>query len=112
VNLAIGAWSEAEGPLQLGSLRRRLEAEGMKTAWFSEVPGGLFGEHEHPFPEARWVLSGFLQVEAAGDIYVLGPGDRLDLPAHTPHRTEVLGLAPVVYITGAPSEAAPQPTTA
>jgi quercetin dioxygenase-like cupin family protein len=57
----------------------------------------------------RWVLSGFLQVEAAGDVYVLGPGDRLDLPAHTPHHLEVLGLAPVVYITGAPAGTVPQP---
>jgi len=109
VNVAIGKWSEAEGPLQMGSLRRRLEAEGMKTAWFSEVAGSFFQEHEHPFPEVRWVLSGFLQVEAAGDIYVLGPGDRLDLPAHTPHHMEVLGLAPVVYLTGAPAETVPQP---
>ena len=108
MNVAIGKWTEAEGPLQMGSLRRRLEAEGMKTAWFSEVAGSLFQEHEHPFPEVRWVLSGFLRVDAAGDIFVLGPGDRLDLPAHMPHRTEVLGLAPVVYITGAPPEATPQ----
>jgi quercetin dioxygenase-like cupin family protein len=109
MNVATGKWSEAEGPLQLGSLRLRLEAEGMKTAWFSEGAGDRFPEHEHPFPEARWVLSGFLQVEAAGDVYVLGPGDRLDLPAHTPHHMEVLGLAPVVYVTGAPAETVPKP---
>jgi quercetin dioxygenase-like cupin family protein len=109
VNLAIGKWSEAESSPQLGSLRKLLEAEGMRTAWFSEMPGDRFPEHEHPFREVRWVLSGFLQIEAAGDVYVLGPGDRLDIPAHTPHHMEVLGLAPVVYLTGAPAATVPQP---
>ena len=30
----------------------------------------------------------------------LGPGDRIDLPAGTRHAIEVVGLAPVVYVTG------------
>lgn len=109
MSLSVRKWPLPEGDLQLGTIRRQLEAEGMKTAWYSEVPGVVFPEHTHVFRESRWVLSGYLHVEAAGELFSLGPGDRIDLPAHTPHRVQVLGLAPVVYVTGAPAEAFPRP---
>jgi len=107
VRLTVRKWGLPEAQLQLGTIRRQLEAEGMKTAWYSEVPGVVFPEHEHTFGESRWVLSGFLHIEADGERHALGPGDRIDLPAHTRHRVQVLGLAPVVYVTGAPPDAFP-----
>ena len=105
MNITVRKWGLPEAQLQLGTIRRQLEAEGMRTAWYSEVPGIVFPEHAHVFDESRWVLSGFLHLEAAGELFSLGPGDRIDLPAHTPHRMQVLGLAPVVYVTGAPPDA-------
>ncbi len=36
------------------------------------------------------------------DAFDLGPGDRLDLPAGTRHAIDVVGLAPVVFVTGSP----------
>ncbi|MBI1968213.1 MAG: cupin domain-containing protein [Gemmatimonadetes bacterium] len=93
-------WDPATGPLQLTTLRQCLEREGMITAWWSDVPGTHIHEHAHHFPETRWVLSGYLRVTARGEVIDLGPGDRLDLPAGTPHSSEVLGLSPVVYVTG------------
>ena len=110
MSTTVTRWRASDGDPQLGVLRRRLEAEGMATAWYSEVPGAVFPEHEHAFDESRWVMAGFLQVEAAGETVVLGPGDRIDLAARTPHRAQVLGLSPVIYVTGAPAEAFPQPT--
>jgi mannose-6-phosphate isomerase-like protein (cupin superfamily) len=111
VSITVRRWNRPEDELQLGTLRRQLEAEGMRTAWYSEVPGVVFDEHQHGFAESRWVLSGYLHVEAGGRFFALGPGDRIDLPAHTLHRVHVLGLTPVVYVTGAPPDAAPHPAS-
>jgi len=112
VSVVLRRWSETEDVPQLGVLRRRLEAEGLRTAWFSETPGGTQGEHQHPFPETRWVLSGHLHVHAAGEAFLLGPGDRIDVPADTPHRVDVAGLTPVVWVSGAPASALPQASAA
>jgi quercetin dioxygenase-like cupin family protein len=100
--LAVTAWDPRVGPLQLSNLRRTLEREGMVTAWWSEIPGTHVPTHEHNFLETRWVLSGFLRVMVEGATFDLGPGDRLDLPAKTPHATDVVGLGLVVYVTGTP----------
>ena len=93
-------WDPAMGPLQLTTLRQCLEREGMITAWWSDVPGTRIPEHAHRFPETRWLLSGYLRVTAGKEVIDLGPGDRLDLAAGTPHSSEVVGLSPAVYVTG------------
>jgi quercetin dioxygenase-like cupin family protein len=110
MSITVRKWDLPEEQLQLGTIRRRLEDEGMRTAWYSEVPGVVFPDHQHVFKESRWVLAGHLRIEAAGRDYVLAPGDRIDLPPLTPHRAEVVGLAPVIFVTGAPPEAFPRPT--
>lgn len=97
---AVTHWDPETGPLQLSTLRQLLQREGMITAWWSDVPGSQSPAHAHPFPETRWVLSGFLRVKLGDTVFELGPGDRLDLPPGTQHATEVVGLAPVVYVTG------------
>lgn len=96
-------WNPQLGPLQLSTLRSALEKEGMVTAWWSDVPGTRVGTHAHEFAETRWVLEGYLRVTAGADAVDLGPGDRLDLPPHIPHATEVIGLAQVIYVSGMPA---------
>lgn len=98
--LIVKRWDAADGPLQLSALRRELQHEGLDTAWWSEVPGVRVEEHEHPFPEARWVLSGYVRVYVGDEVIDLGPGERLDLPPGTKHRFEVIGLEPAVFVTG------------
>jgi quercetin dioxygenase-like cupin family protein len=93
-------WDPAMGPLQLSTLRTALQNEGLVTAWWSEVAGTRVPQHEHPFPEARWMLDGFLRVYVGDQIVDLGPGDRLDLPSGTRHGFEVLGLSPAIFVTG------------
>lgn len=100
VMVTVKRWDTAVGPLQLSGLRTALQQEGLATAWWSEVPGTRVPQHEHPFPEARWVLSGFLRVYVGAEIVELGPGDRLDLPPGTVHGFEVVGLSPAVFVTG------------
>jgi quercetin dioxygenase-like cupin family protein len=97
---ALTRWNAEGGVPQLSELRRRLGGEGMVTAWWSEVPGTHSGVHSHPFPETRWVLTGFLRVTVGKEVFDLGPGDRLDVPAGAEHSVEVVGLAPVVYVSG------------
>ncbi len=64
-------WNPQRGPLPLASVREVLQGEGMVTAWWSDLPGTRPPEHAHPFPETRWI-----------------------------HASEVVGLTPVVYVTG------------
>jgi quercetin dioxygenase-like cupin family protein len=100
MTLAARHWDPRTGPLQLATVRRALEREGMVTAWWSDVPGTSVPIHTHPFPETRWVVEGYLRVTAGTEAVELGPGDRLDLPAGTPHTIEVMGLGQVIYVTG------------
>ena len=100
--LNVTTWDPRLGPLQLSTLRRALEDEGMTTAWWSDIPGTHVPTHAHDFPETRWVLSGFLRIMIEGATFDLGPGDRLDVPQGTPHATDVVGLGLVVYVTGRP----------
>ena len=100
--LNVTAWDPRLGPLQLSTLRRALEQEGMVTAWWSDIPGTYVPTHAHDFLETRWVLSGFLRVMIECATFELGPGDRLDLPPGTSHATDVIGLGLVVYVTGRP----------
>lgn len=93
-------WGPDAGLPQLATLRQILQGEGMITAWWSDMPGSRSPEHAHPFSETRWVLSGFLRIALEGEVVELGPGDRIDLPPGTRHSTEVVGLAPVVCVTG------------
>jgi quercetin dioxygenase-like cupin family protein len=95
-------WDPGLGPLQVVTLRRALEREGMVTAWWSDVPGARAGTHAHAFAETRWVVEGYLRVTAGNDAIELGPGDRLDLPPNLPHAIEVLGLGHVIYVSGKP----------
>jgi quercetin dioxygenase-like cupin family protein len=102
VTLATRHWDPRVGPLQLATVRRALEHEGMVTSWWSDVPGTQMPMHAHAFPETRWVVEGYLRVTAGNEMIELGPGDRVDLPANTPHATEVLGLGHVIYVSGTP----------
>ena len=102
MTLARRPWDPQLGPLQVATLRRALEREGMVTAWWSDLPGARMAEHAHAFPETRWVVEGFLRITAGAEAVDLGPGDRLDLPPNLPHTIEVLGLAQAIYVSGMP----------
>jgi quercetin dioxygenase-like cupin family protein len=102
VTLAPRHWDPGLGPLQLATLRRALEREGMVTAWWSDVPGTSVPVHAHAFPETRWMVEGYLRVTVGNEQVELGPGDPLDLPPNLPHATEVLGLGQAIYVSGTP----------
>jgi len=84
----------------MSALRALLQREGKATAWWSDVPGAKSGELARHWPETRWMVSGYLRVRVGSESIDLGPGDRLDLPADTPHTTEVVGLTTAIYLIG------------
>jgi len=93
-------WSPEQGPVVMSALRELLQREGKATAWWSDVPGARSGTEARHWPETRWVVSGYLRVRVGTETYDLGPGDRLDLPADTPHTTEVIGLSTAIHLVG------------
>ncbi|WP_457597513.1 cupin domain-containing protein [Hydrogenimonas sp.] len=60
--------------------------------------GTRYGIHTHPHHEVRWVLSGRLVIVEEGVELELGPGDRMESEANTPHSAYV--PEEVVYVCG------------
>ena len=58
---------------------------------WSNSPGAVYGLHAHPYDKVLCAVDGEIafSVGATGRPVALRPGDRLDIPAHTPHRAVV-----------------------
>ncbi len=69
--------------------REALAAEGLLPRTWSNEPGFAYAEHRHPFHKVLFCLRGSITFHTPeGDIDLV-PGDRLDLPAGTPHGATV-----------------------
>ena len=95
--MRITHWQRTSAP-SIAMLKKLLASEGLDSYEWRDEAGTRYGEHTHTYDEIRWVVSGTLRVGVSGKTYLLGPGDRLDLPANTPHSAEVVGDNPVIYI--------------
>ena len=113
--IVIDRWDGAEPPTAL-ELEQRLRAEGLRPCRFVDPPGKVYPPHRHQAREVRWLLCGKLRIRFEGDegTVVLGPGDRIDLPAGLLHAVEVFGDDPAVFVAaagvarqGCPGRAAP-----
>ncbi len=101
VGLCVDRWSGLDGPTAL-EIERALRAEGLEPYRYSDPPGTVYAPHRHPSRQVRWLLSGRLRVQVAGlDDFVLGPGDRLDMPAGLVHAVRVDGQDPLVCVAAA-----------
>lgn len=78
----------------------RLHQEGYSSFKWYDVPGVKYPSHRHAQDECLWVLRGELVLEISGTEYHLKAGDRLYLPAKTPHTAHVPNSASVTYIVG------------
>jgi quercetin dioxygenase-like cupin family protein len=78
-----------DGPV----LRHVLQMEGFSVLEWTDSPGTIYPVHTHPFIQVRVILGGHLRIglPETGEEVLLSPGDRLDLPADTPHWEEVNG---------------------
>lgn len=95
-------WDEdAEGPVEERALREELEDRGYAVSRYVYPPGTRFPEHAHDVDKIDAVVSGRFRVALEGEEVVLGPGDRVAVPAGTPHTAEVVGDEPVVSLDAA-----------
>jgi quercetin dioxygenase-like cupin family protein len=93
-------WNKPTAP-SIETLRQALIGEGFVISEWFDPAGTIYPVHVHEYPEARVVVRGYLRVglPETGEELVLGPGDRLDLPANTPHWADVNATRPVIYLS-------------
>lgn len=77
-----------------------LEKEGYDSVHeWQDAPGTVHSEHSHLGKTTIMVTDGSITFDMAGQMKVLSPGQRLDIPAGTPHSASV-GESGVIYIVG------------
>jgi quercetin dioxygenase-like cupin family protein len=93
-------WNKETAP-SLEALRSALTGEGLSVSEWTDPSGTVYPVHTHEYAEVRVVVRGKLRIglPETGEEIVLGPGDRLDLPAGLPHWSDVNGNGPVVYLS-------------
>jgi quercetin dioxygenase-like cupin family protein len=75
-----------EGPPPSDSeLRAAFRAEGLSPSAWSNGPGDRYGEHTHSFDKVLYCSRGSIVFIVDGTDVAMAAGDRLDLPAGTPH---------------------------
>ena len=92
-------WNKETAP-SLEALRGALAGDGFSSYEWTDPAGTVYSVHEHEFAEVRIVVRGKMRVGLpdTGEEIILGPGDRLDLPAHMPHWADVSDEGPVLYL--------------
>lgn len=64
-------------------------AEGLTPQAWSNGPGFVYGTHTHPYAKLLACVAGSITFHTPDGDVVLIAGDRLDLPAGTPHAATV-----------------------
>jgi quercetin dioxygenase-like cupin family protein len=68
------------------SVEQKLRAEADHCYQWSNGPGAVYAVHDHPYRKILYVAQGSITFTPQGKpAIVVNPGDRLDLPAGTPH---------------------------
>lgn len=83
---------------EVSQIKQDLRDQGYNLYVHSHPAGMCFPEHTHEALTLHIVLSGKMSITMDGEIFILQSGDRLEVPANTPHSAEVLGESPVVCI--------------
>ena len=93
-------WDARDGPVTERRMMLLLEYEGYEVASYTYREGTVFPEHRHAQAKCDGVLEGKLRITVGDSVFELGPGDRLYLPADTPHSAEVVGAKTVFSLDG------------
>ncbi|HEX9780060.1 MAG TPA: cupin domain-containing protein [bacterium] len=72
-------------------IRARLKQEGLSATRWSNDAGAVYAVHQHPYAKVLYVLRGGITfaLHEGRQSLTMGPGDRMDLPAGTPHSARV-----------------------
>ena len=66
-----------------------LTGEGLRPYGWGNEPGARYGEHRHPYDKVLVCVSGSIVFHTPDGNVAVGPGDRMELPAGTPHSATV-----------------------
>ncbi len=94
MDVKITRWEQGEAPLQ-NRLVDAMKSEGLVPYIEDDEPGHFYEAHIHPNDEVIVLVSGEITFGVGDDTWVLGPGDRLDLPANTSHWAETRDAGPI-----------------
>ena len=96
--MEIGRWQERTLPGE-AELRRRMRTDGLSPHSWSNGPGDEYTIHSHTYTKVLYCVRGGIRFTLPDqqEHVDLGPGDRLVLPAGTPHGA-VVGPAGVTCI--------------
>src|SRR5690242_2708167 len=78
----------------------KLHREGYESFCWYDVPGVVYPKHRHECDECLWILNGEIHFQILEMEYVLKAGDRIYLPAQTPHIARVPQSGGVTYLVG------------
>src|SRR4051794_38476421 len=67
----------------------RLHQEGYSSFCWYDVPGTQYPRHRHQYNECIWMLRGEIHFTVDEETFILKSGDKIYLPAKTPHTVEV-----------------------
>jgi len=93
-------WPKPKKPT-LEELKRLLGEQGLESELYSDHPGVKYGRHRHDFDDFVVIVEGVMKIASDEHEWTLRAGDRLDIPANTYHRAEVLGKTDVRYLSAA-----------
>jgi len=72
------------------TVRERFADEGLQPHSWSNGPGDRYGWHSHPYDKLLYCVTGSIVFTTRHEgAHELGPGDRLEIDAHTDHAATV-----------------------
>jgi quercetin dioxygenase-like cupin family protein len=94
----VSKWEGVNLPTR-SEIEKRLTSENLNATSWSNGPGDRYSTHAHTFDKVIYVVEGEITFELpeTGEEFSLQVGDRMDLPAHTPHAA-VVGSAGVLCL--------------
>ena len=93
-------WEDQQDPPSEIEAEAKLRQEGYDSFRWIDVPGSFYPRHRHNVHECIWVLKGEICFTVDDREFALKPGDRIYLPAGTPHEAKVPDEAAVTYLVG------------
>jgi quercetin dioxygenase-like cupin family protein len=88
--LVVKRWKGNTSPSEADIMNSLHEQDAAGYRW-SNAPGYTYQAHSHAYHKIIYVVRGSITfgLPDEGEVYLLKAGDRLDLPAGTPHEAQV-----------------------